>query len=51
MKKIVFSAVAAVTALATVAIAGHRKPTNDEVEKAIDQRLHVMLVKLNAEKK
>jgi len=51
MKKIVFTAVAVVTAMATVALAGHKKPSNDDVEKAIDTRLHAMLVKLNAEKK
>lgn len=54
MKKLTISMAAVMTmVMAGVAVAGSlsRKPSEAEVEKAIDSRLHAMLVKLNAEKK
>lgn len=54
MKKVLVSMVAVLTmVVAGVSVAGslQRSPTDAEVEKAIDSRLHQMLVKLNAEKK
>jgi len=52
MKKLFFAAAVVTVVAAGVASAGsHKKPTDQEVEKAIDSRLHAMLVKLNAEKK
>ena len=53
MKKMIFAATVMTVVMAGVAAASgvNRKPTNEEVEKAIDSRLHAMLVKLNAEKK
>ncbi len=54
MKKVLVSMAAVMTmVLAGVAVAGSltRSPSETAVEKAIDTRLHAMLVKLNAEKK
>lgn len=53
MKKLTISMAAVMTmVVAGVAVAGSfRKPSEADVEKAIDNRLHAMLVKLNAEKK
>lgn len=52
MKKLIFAVTMTTLVLAGVAAAGsQRTPTDAEVERAIDARLHVMLVKLNAEKK
>jgi hypothetical protein len=54
MKKLLISMAAVMTmVVAGVAVAGSftHKPSEAEVEKAIDSRLHAMLVKLNAEKK
>ncbi|MGV3622236.1 MAG: hypothetical protein ACO1OB_15540 [Archangium sp.] len=52
MKKIVFAMAVMTVAVAGVATASsHRKVTDEQVESAIDARLHQMLVKLNAEKK
>lgn len=51
MKKM-FLLVAALTVVAGVAAANVKhSPSDEEVEKAIDARLHTMLVKLNSEKK
>ncbi len=52
MKKIVFAMAVLTVAVAGVATAGaQREVTDQQVESAIDARLHEMLVKLNAEKK
>ena len=54
MKKLLVSMAAVMTmVVAGVAVAGSKthRTTDAEVEKAIDTRLHAMLVKLNAEKK
>lgn len=52
MKKLVFAVTVMTMVMAGVAAAGsQRKPSDREVEQAIDSRLHAMLVKLNAEKK
>ncbi len=52
MKKTLF-AMAAMTMVAAGVAAASAKPnvTDEQVESAIDARLHAMLVKLNAEKK
>lgn len=53
MKKFIFAMTAVTVVMAGVAAASgvNRKPTPEEVDLAIDSRLHAMLVKLNAEKK
>ncbi|MDP1822831.1 MAG: hypothetical protein Q8L48_06305 [Archangium sp.] len=52
MKKFIFAMTAVTVVMAGVAAAGSKsKPSEREVEQAIDSRLHAMLVKLNAEKK
>ncbi len=52
MKKLIFAVMTVMTVMAGVAAAvPSSKPTDREVEAAIDNRLHAMLVKLNAEKK
>jgi nitrous oxide reductase accessory protein NosL len=52
MKKLIFAVTVTTMVVAGVAAANStRKPTDREVEQAIDSRLHAMLVKLNAEKK
>ncbi len=51
MKKLLFSMVAVMTVGVALAGSMTRKPSEADVEKAIDSRLHAMLVKLNAEKK
>lgn len=53
MKKMIAMVALAVVAVAGVAVAGARstRPSDDEVNAAIDARLHQMLVKLNAQKK
>ena len=51
-KKMIFAATVMTVVMAGVAAAGSfHKPSDREVEQAIDSRLHAMLVKLNAEKK
>jgi hypothetical protein len=54
MKNLMLSLAALTTmAVAGVAVASaqSREPTDAEVQRAIDARLHAMLVKLNSEKK
>lgn len=52
MKKLLILASLIVAAAATAATTlSHRKVSDAEVNRAIDERLHEMLVKLNAEKK
>ena len=53
MKKFIFAMTAVTVVMAGVAAASgvNRKPSDQDVEQAIDSRLHAMLVKLNAEKK
>ena len=56
MKKLIFavtvvSGLMAGGALASSLTYTHPRPSDAEVNKAIDLRLHAMLVKLNAEKK
>lgn len=51
MKNILFVAVLLTTAATAVAGSMKHKASQAEVERAIDSRLHEMLVKLNAEKK
>ena len=51
MKKLLAVAVLMIAAGATAAGSFHRKVTDEEVNRAIDERLHELLVKLNAEKK
>lgn len=54
MKKLLFAATVMTGLMAGGALAGsfaRPHPSDAEVNKAIDSRLHAMLVKLNAEKK
>ncbi len=54
MKKLLIAVTAMTGLMAGAALAGsmvHPRPSDVEVNKAIDSRLHAMLVKLNAEKK